>query len=127
LPLEGSLTPFKVWNRFLVRTLYVTSHAYYIHCSTSLQRRLILVITAAANGAGGVIRGRKEGLKAWGDNDEISDADVRTSSAFKIEMALAFLKGDGRIVQIFSPVFLLYFTIHHFPLRILGCTFLLAF
>jgi hypothetical protein len=59
----------------------------------------------AANGAGGVIRGKKEDLKAGEDNDEISDADVHTSSAFKIEMAHPFVGGDGRIIQIFFPLF----------------------
>jgi hypothetical protein len=57
-------------------------------------------------------------LEAGGDNDEISDADVRTSSAFKIEMALVFLGvgGEVRIVQIVSPALLLYFPIYHFSL-----------
>lgn len=109
-----------LFTSLAMRTTYIAQ--------LGLQQRLLLVITAAANGAGAVIRRRKEGLNAWEDNDEISDGDVRTSSAFKIEMAHAFLGGDGRIIQIFfSPVFLLYFTIHHFPLYILGSIFLLAF
>lgn len=105
LPLQGSLTAFEVQNRFLGSALYVTSHAHYMRCAGSLQQRLILVITVAANGAVGVIGGRKGGLNAGEDNDEISDADVRTSSAFKIEMAHAFLGDDGRIIQIFFPRF----------------------
>jgi hypothetical protein len=67
-------------------------------------------------------------LKAWGDNDEISDADVRTTSAFKIEMALAFLDGDGRIVNLSPPPrFLTILYINHFPLCVVGSIILLDF